>query len=198
MAAFSPISSPVTHPRTQFLSNPILPRFRRSSSAVKSSPSAFSVVSMSPQKKVNKYDAKWKKQWYGAGLFFEGSEEINVDVFKKLEKRKVLSNVEKSGLLSKAEGLGLTLSSLEKLKVFSKAEDLGLLSLLETLAGTSPAVLASAALPALTAAIVAIVVIPDDTTTLVVAQTVLASAFALGGVVLLIGSVVLDGLQEAD
>jgi hypothetical protein len=39
---------------------------------------------------VNKYDAKWKKQWYGAGLFFEGSEQINVDVFKKLEKRKVL------------------------------------------------------------------------------------------------------------
>ncbi|CAA7043283.1 unnamed protein product [Microthlaspi erraticum] len=197
MAVNAPISSPAAHPRTQFFSNPVLPRFRRSFSAVKSPP-AFSVVSMAPQKKVNKYDPKWKKQWYGAGLFVEGSEEINVDVFKKLEKRKVLSNVEKSGLLSKAESLGLTLSSLEKLKVFSKAEDLGLLSLLENLAGTSPAVLASAALPALTAAIVAIVVIPDDSTTLVVAQTVLAGALALGGVVLLVGSVVLDGLQEAD
>lgn len=147
---------------------------------------------------MNKYDPKWKKQWYGAGLFVEGSEEVNVDVFKKLEKRKVLSNVEKSGLLSKAEGLGLTLTSLEKLGVFSKAEDLGLLSLLENLAGTSPAVLASAALPALTAAIVAVVLIPDDSTTLVVAQAVLAGALALGAVVLLVGSVVLDGLQEAD
>ncbi|KAG2281775.1 hypothetical protein Bca52824_052995 [Brassica carinata] len=94
--------------------------------------------------------------------------------------------------------LGVTLSSLEKLGVFSKAEELGLLSLLETLAGTSPAVLASAALPALTAAIVAVVLIPDDSTTLVVAQAVLGGAFALGAVVLLVGSVVLDGLQEAD
>ncbi|CAN8239852.1 unnamed protein product [Cochlearia groenlandica] len=197
MSVSAQISSPATHPRTQFLSNPVLPRFRRSFSAVKS-PAAFSVVSMSPQKKVNKYDPKWKKQWYGAGLFVEGSEEINIDVFKKLEKRKVLSKVEKSGLLSKAEGLGLTLTSLEKLGVFSKAEELGLLSLLETLASTSPSVLASASLPVLTAAIVAVVVIPDDTTTLVVAQAVLAGALALGGVVLLVGSVVLDGLQEAD
>ncbi|KAJ4883782.1 hypothetical protein Rs2_33875 [Raphanus sativus] len=198
MAVNAPISSPAAHPRTQFLSNPVLPRFQRSYSAVKAPAAAFSVVSMAPQKKVNKYDAKWKKQWYGAGLFFEGSEEVNVDVFKKLEKRKVLSNVEKSGLLSKAEDLGVTLSSLEKLGVFSKAEELGLLSLLETLAGTSPAVLASAALPALTAAILALVLIPDDSTTLVVAQSVLAGALALGAVVLLVGSVVLDGLQEAD
>ncbi|KAL1216718.1 hypothetical protein V5N11_025221 [Cardamine amara subsp. amara] len=197
MAVGAPISSPAAHLQTRFLSNPILPRFRGSFSAGKPPP-AFSVVSMAPQKKVNKYDGKWKKQWYGAGLFFEGSEEVNVDVFKKLEKRKVLSSVEKSGLLSKAEGLGLTLTSLEKLKVFSKAEDLGLLSLLETLAGTSPAALASAALPALTAAIVTVVLIPDDSTTLVAVQAVLGGAFALGAVVLLVGSVVLDGLQEAD
>ncbi|KAG2313312.1 hypothetical protein Bca52824_024869 [Brassica carinata] len=197
MAVNAPLSSPATHPRTQFLSNPVLPRFRRSYSSVKS-PAAFSVVSMAPQKKVNKYDAKWKKQWYGAGLFFEGSEEVNVDVFKKLEKRKVLSNVEKSGLLSKAEDLGVTLSSLEKLGVFSKAEELGLLSLLETLASTSPSGLGLGCTPALTAAIVAVVLIPDDSTTLVVAQAVLGGAFALGAVVLLVGSVVLDGLQEAD
>nr|GEV60171.1 hypothetical protein SOVF_108060 [Tanacetum cinerariifolium] len=84
---------------------------------------------------INKYDKGWKKEWFGAGLFFEGSEEIEVDVFKKLKKRKVLSNVKKAGLLSKVDELGLTLSSIEKLGIMSKAEELGLLSLLETVAG---------------------------------------------------------------
>jgi hypothetical protein len=32
---------------------------------------------------VNRYDESWSKQWFGAGLFAEGSE----DVFKKLERR---------------------------------------------------------------------------------------------------------------
>ncbi|PPR87379.1 hypothetical protein GOBAR_AA33309 [Gossypium barbadense] len=43
------------------------------------------------------------KQWFGARIFYKGSEEIEVDVFKKLEKRNVLSNVEKVGLLLKME-----------------------------------------------------------------------------------------------
>lgn len=147
---------------------------------------------------VNKYDSGWKKEWFGAGLFFEGSEEVEVDVFKKLEKRKVLSNVEKAGLLSKAEELGFTLSSIEKLGVLSKAEELGLLSLLETAAGYSPAALASAALPALVAAILALVLIPDDSTALVVVQTVIAGTLAATGTGLFVGSIVLEGLQEAD
>ncbi|KAJ4833165.1 hypothetical protein Tsubulata_042872 [Turnera subulata] len=159
---------------------------------------ALTIVAMAPKKKVNKYDGNWKKQWYGAGLFFEGSEEVDVDVFKKLEKRKVLSNVEKAGLLSKAEELGLTLSSIEKLGVFSKAEELGLLSLLEKAASVSPAALASAALPILVAAIVTIVVIPDDSAALVAVQAVLAGALGVGAAGLFVGSVVLDGLQEAD
>ncbi|KAI7746210.1 hypothetical protein M8C21_026150 [Ambrosia artemisiifolia] len=156
------------------------------------------ILAMAPQKKVNKYDSGWKKEWFGAGIFFEGSEQVEVDVFKKLEKRKVLSNVEKAGLLSKAEELGLTLSSIEKLGVLSKAEDLGLLSLLETAAGYSPAALASAALPALVAAILAVVVIPDDSTALVVVKTVVAGTLAATGAGLFVGSIVLDGLQEAD
>ena len=110
---------------------------------------------MAPKKKVNKYNDKWKKEWFGAGIFYEGSEEVEVDVFKKIEKRKVLSNVEKAGLLSKAEDLGFTLSSIEKLGVFSKAEELGLLSLLDRAASFSPSVLASAAIPAFVAAIAA-------------------------------------------
>ncbi|MFS7971977.1 hypothetical protein Hanom_Chr09g00839201 [Helianthus anomalus] len=147
---------------------------------------------------VNKYDSGWKKEWFGAGIFFEGSEQVDVDVFKKLEKRKVLSNVEKAGLLSKAEELGLTLSSIENLGLLSKAEELGLLSLLETAAGYSPAALASAALPALVAAILAVVLIPDDSTVLVVVQTVVAGTLAATGAGLFVGSIVLDGLQEAD
>ncbi|KAL0364659.1 UNVERIFIED_CONTAM: hypothetical protein Sangu_0563500 [Sesamum angustifolium] len=121
-----------------------------------------------------------EKQWFGAGIFYEGSEELDVDVFKKLEKRKVLSTVEKAGLLSKAEELGVTLSSIEKLGLLSKAEELGLLSLLEKTAGVSPSALASAALPILVAAVVAVVVIPDDSAVLVAAQAVIGGLLAVG------------------
>ncbi|GMQ10489.1 hypothetical protein CsSME_00053471 [Camellia sinensis var. sinensis] len=147
---------------------------------------------------VNKYDDGWKKEWFGAGIFYEGSEDVEVDVFKTIEKRKVLSNVEKSGLLSKAEELGFTLSSIEKLGVFSKAEELGLLSLLEKAASFSPSALASASLPILVAAILAIVLIPDDSAGLVAVQVVVGGALAVGAVGLFVGAVVLGGLQEAD
>ena len=143
-------------------------------------------------------DSDWEKQWFGAGIFYEGSEDVEVDVFKKLEKKKVLSNVERAGLLSKAEELGFTLSSIEKLGVFSKAEELGLLSLLEKTASVSPSTLASAALPVLVAALAAIVIIPDDSVGLVAVQLVLAGALIVGAAGLLVGSVVLGGLQEAD
>ncbi|KAH6758416.1 transmembrane protein [Perilla frutescens var. frutescens] len=156
------------------------------------------IIAMAPQKKVNKYDSGWKKEWFGAGIFYEGSEELEVDVFKKLEKRKVLSSVEKAGLLSKAEEFGVTLSSIEKLGLLSKAEDLGLLSLLEKAAGSSPAALASAALPILVAAVVAIVVIPDDSAALVAVQALIGGLLAIGGVGLFVGSLVLEGLQETD
>lgn len=158
----------------------------------------FKVTAMAPKNKVNKYDEGWSKQWFGAGIFAEGSEEASVDVFKKLEKRKVLSTVEKAGLLSKAEELGVTLSSLEKLGLLSKAEDLGLLSLVETAATVSPAVLASLSLPLLVAAIGTVVLVPDDSSLLVTLQTVVATLFAAGAAGLFVGSVVLDGLQEAD
>lgn len=158
----------------------------------------FKVTAMAPKKKVNRYDENWSKQWFGAGIFAEGSEEVSVDVFKKLERRKVLSTVEKAGLLSKAEELGVTLSSLEQLGLLSKAEDLGLLSLVETAAGTSPSVLASISLPLLVAAVVAVVVVPDDSVALVAVQAVVAAVLAAGAAGLFVGSVVLAGLQESD
>ncbi|URD95816.1 hypothetical protein MUK42_32515 [Musa troglodytarum] len=147
---------------------------------------------------VNRYDEDWKKQWYGAGLFVEGSEELAVDVVKKLETRKVLSGVEKAGLLSKAEELGITLSSIERLGFLSKAEELGLLSLLERAAGFSPSALASVSLPLLLAAVAAIVIIPDDSAALVAAQAFLSAALAVVAAGLFVGSVVLGGLQESD
>jgi hypothetical protein len=61
----------------------------------------FKTMAMAPSKKVNRYDGNWKKQWYGAGIFFESGEDVTIDVIKKIEKRKVLSGVEKAGLLSK-------------------------------------------------------------------------------------------------
>ncbi|XP_010242344.1 PREDICTED: uncharacterized protein LOC104586728 [Nelumbo nucifera] len=175
-----------------------LPSLRPRISRLSSARRTLKVVAMAPRKKVNRYDENWEKQWYGAGIFAEGSEEVNVDVFKLLEKKKVLSNVEKAGLLSKAEELGFTLSSLEKLGVFSKAEELGLLSLLEKAASFSPATLASVALPLFVAAIAAIVWIPDDSAALVAVQAAVAGALGVGAAGLFVGSVVLGGLQEAD
>ena len=66
-----------------------------------------------------------------------------MDVFKKPEKYKVLSNMEKAGTLSKAEELGVTVSLLETLGLLSKAEDLGLPSLAESATIVSPTVLPS-------------------------------------------------------
>ncbi|KAL0910119.1 hypothetical protein M5K25_021059 [Dendrobium thyrsiflorum] len=156
------------------------------------------ILAMATKKKVNRYDGNWKKQWYGAGIFSEGSEEVSVDVVKKLEERKVLSGVEKAGLLSKAEQLGFTLSSIEKLGFFSKAEELGLLSFLEKAAGSSPSTLASFSLPLLIAAVAAIVLIPDDSAVLVAVQAVVAALLGVGAAGLFVGSVVLGGLQESE
>ncbi|XP_068664104.1 uncharacterized protein [Aristolochia californica] len=156
------------------------------------------VLAMANKKKVNRFDETWEKQWYGAGIFVEGSEEVEVDVFKELEKKKILSNVEKAGLLSKAQKLGVTLSSIERLGLLSKAEDLGLLSLLEKAASISPSALASLALPLFIAAIAAIVLIPDDSGVLVVLQAVVAASLAIGATGVFVGSIVLGGLQESD
>ncbi|KAJ4961619.1 hypothetical protein NE237_021529 [Protea cynaroides] len=184
----------------------ILPRsdyglssFKPISTFLSPSKRPLTVVTMAPKKKVNRYDDNnWEKQWYGAGIFVEGSEEVEVDVFKKLEEKKVLSNVEKAGLLSKAEELGFTLSSIEKLGFFSKAEELGLLSLLEKTASFSPSTLASVSLPLFVAALAVIVVIPDDSSALIAVQFAIAAAFGATAAGLLVVSVVLGGLQEAD
>ncbi|XP_058084381.1 uncharacterized protein LOC131231972 [Magnolia sinica] len=190
MAAVTASTASAASYYSKTLHSPSIPRF--------SPTKTLKILAMAPQKKVNRYDKNWKKEWFGAGIFTEGSEEIKVDVFKKLEKKKVLSNVEKAGLLSKAEELGFTLSSIEKLGFFSKAEELGLLSLLDSVASFSPATLASVALPLFIAAIAAVVLIPDDSAALVAVQVAIAAALAVGAAGLFVGSVVLGGLQESD
>ncbi|KAL3692652.1 hypothetical protein R1sor_006303 [Riccia sorocarpa] len=165
-------------------------------SKTQSRKNGLQIVAMATKKKVNAYDDGWSKQWFGAGIFAENTEEEPVNIVKTLEKKKLLSQVEKAGLLSKAESAGLSLSSIEKMGLLSKAEDLGLLSLAENLATTSPATLASLALPLFVGAIAAIVLIPDDTTVLVVVQNVLAALLLAGAGGLFVGSVVLSGLQE--
>lgn len=157
---------------------------------------SFNVVAMATKKKVNAYDDGWSKQWFGAGIFAENTESAPVNIVKSLEKKKLLSQLEKAGLLSKAESAGLTLSSIEKMGLLSKAEELGLLSFAENFATSSPAALASWALPLVVASILSIVVIPDDSTALLVLQYALASLFAIGAGGLFVGSIVLSDLQE--
>uniref|UniRef100_A0A0D6R7J1 DUF1118 domain-containing protein n=1 Tax=Araucaria cunninghamii TaxID=56994 RepID=A0A0D6R7J1_ARACU len=156
------------------------------------------ILAMAPKKKVNTYDDNWEKRWFGAGYFLEGGESVDVDIVKKLEKKKVLSGVEKAGLLSKAEEFGFTLSSIEEMGLLSKAEELGLLSLAEKVASTSPAAIASVSLPLVVAAIATIVLVPDDSQALVIAQTFVATILAAGAVGLFVTSIVLSGLQEAE
>ena len=156
----------------------------------------FQVRAMAPKKKVNAYDDGWSKQWFGAGIFVENTETEPVNIVKNLEKKKLLSQVEKAGLLSKAESLGVSLSQIEKLGLLSKAEDLGLLTLAENFATASPSALASLSLPLIVLAIAIPVLVPDDSIALVVVQNVVSLLCLATAGGLFIGSVVLSGLQE--
>jgi hypothetical protein len=156
----------------------------------------FQVRAMAPKKKVNAYDDGWSKQWFGACIFVENTETEPVNIVKNLETKKLLSQVEKAGLLSKAESLGLSLSQIEKLGLLSKAEDLGLLSLAERFATASPSALASLSLPLFVVAVAIPVFVPDDSTVLVVAQNVASLLCLAVAGALFVGSVVLSGLQE--
>eukprot|EP00897_Mesotaenium_endlicherianum_P008522 jgi/Mesen1/7699/ME000405S06984 len=153
-------------------------------------------ISAMSKKKVNAYDEAWSKKFFGYGYFAENSESAPIDIVKTLEKKKLLTGIEKAGLLSKAEGFGLSLSKIEKLGLLSKAESLGLLALAEKFATSSPAALASLSLPLLVGAIATPIIIPDDSTLLLVIQYTLAALLAGGAGTLFISSIVLGALQE--
>nr|ACU21150.1 unknown [Glycine max] len=74
MAVPATSSAPVLRP---------IPTNRSFSSPFRSLPTPttrkpLTVFAMAPKKKVNKYNENWKKEWFGAGIFYEGSEEVEV------------------------------------------------------------------------------------------------------------------------
>ena len=66
-------------------------------------------------KKVNSYDENWKKGFWGTGLFLEDSEASSKSAFKKIEDKKLLSAVEKAGLLSSGCDASITIPGCEDL-----------------------------------------------------------------------------------
>jgi len=52
---------------------------------------------------MNSYDEDWEKGFFGTGLFLEDKEQSAKSAFKKIEEKKLLSTVEKTGILSKLE-----------------------------------------------------------------------------------------------
>jgi len=93
-----------------------------------------------------------------------------------------------------AEKSGFTLSNIERLGLLSKAEKLGALSI-ATDRGT-PGKLTSAAVLLLAAAAAVVYFVPDTDTTLLAAQAAGAGLLGVGGIALLAGSSFLANLQK--
>jgi hypothetical protein len=93
-----------------------------------------------------------------------------------------------------AEKSGFTLSNIERLGLLSKAESLGALSL-ATDRGT-PGKLSGAAVLLLAAAAAVVYFVPDTDTTLLVAQAAGAAVLGAGGVAALVGGSILGNLQK--
>ncbi|KFM22975.1 hypothetical protein F751_0333 [Auxenochlorella protothecoides] len=149
-------------------------------------------------KKLNTFDDSWQKRWFGAGYFAEEKDVSPSSMYRKIEKKKVLSGVERLGLLSKAEKAGLTLTKIEQLGLLGAAENLGLLSLAERLLVSDPGLITSASIPALVLSILAAALIPHDTA-LTSIISYLISSLSLGvAAVLFITGFVVKGLQEED
>lgn len=147
-------------------------------------------------KKLNSYDDQWAKGIGSVGIFAEEREKSSVNIFKQVQKRKLLSSVEQAGLLTAAEKAGLSLSKIESMGLLSTAERLGLLTLAEDLLTTDPGKISSASLPLFVAAVGALVFIPQDN----LVESILAYTIALGaggvGVALFAGGFLVKALQE--
>ena len=114
----------------------------------------------------------------------------------RIEEKKLLSFVEKSGLLSAAEKAGVTLGKVEELKLLSTAERLGLLSLVESAASTDGALISSLSIPFGVIAVAALVLIPDQNIALVVVQDLLAATLLGGAAALFAGGFLVNALNE--
>ncbi|OEL18769.1 hypothetical protein BAE44_0020214 [Dichanthelium oligosanthes] len=106
---------------------------------------------------------------------------------------KLLTNVEKLRLLTKAERAGLSLSAVERLGLLSKAEELGALS-----AATDPATpgaLLSLALPLLAAGPAVVYLVPEEHAWQVALQAVAALVCVVGGAAAVAASTFVSRLQ---
>lgn len=148
-------------------------------------------------KKVNTYDDKWSKGFFGSGYFVEDKETDAPNYLRTLERKKVLSNIEQLGLLSAAEKAGLSLSKLEELKLFSTAERLGLLSTLERLLVSDPAAVSSLALVPLVGTIAILSLLPSDPAVLAIAKYAVAAVLG-GSTVVLFGLGIFIGAVQDD
>eukprot|EP00803_Ostreobium_quekettii_P011184 evm.model.scf_2885.3 EVM.evm.TU.scf_2885.3 scf_2885:12614-16330(-) len=127
----------------------------------------FGVKSTRPQtslngvpKKLNTLDSAWKKTFLGTGLFVEDAEKSEVNILERMEKKKVLSSVEESGLLTLLEKTGLSLTTVEELGLLSKAEKLGVLSITESLLTADPGKVVALSIPLFVLSIGALVALP--------------------------------------
>ncbi|KAL4858166.1 hypothetical protein ACK3TF_001659 [Chlorella vulgaris] len=116
-------------------------------------------------------------------------------ILGRIEQLKLLSKLEKSGLLSLAERNGVTLSKLEKSGLLSTAEGLGVVSLLGD--RNFPGTLYALATALLVAGPAAVYFLPDDSTGLVALQAVIALVCIAGGSAAWGGASLLSSLQKS-
>lgn len=134
--------------------------------------------------------------FFGTGIFLEDRENSVKSPFKKIEEKKLLSSVEKLGVLSKLESAGITLSKIEESGLLSTAEKLGLLGFAEEFLVSDPAAVASGALPFVVLAIGSAAFIPHDNAVTSIVSYTLATVFAGVATAALAGGFLLAGLQE--
>eukprot|EP00210_Caulerpa_lentillifera_P007931 g7570.t1 len=155
-----------------------------------------SVKTHAAPKKLNTLDKDWTKKFIGYGYFSEDQESSSVNIFERLERKKVLSSVEQAGLLTAAEKAGLSLTKIEELGLLSTAEKLGLLTLAEKALTSDPGVITSISIPFLIAMIGALVLIPGDNILESILRFGTAGAFGTGFLVFFAGGFLLSSLEE--
>ena len=149
-------------------------------------------------RKVVTEDKDWSKGLGSVGIFVEDKETKSYNLVDRLAKRKVLSGVEQSGLLSAAEKAGLTLSKVESLKLLSTAEKLGVLSLLESAFAKDGATITSYSIPFFLGGIGSLVLIPNDGPALTAVHYASTAVFFAAFAALFAGGFVIKSLQEDD
>ena len=97
---------------------------------------------------------------------------------------------------SKAEKAGLTLGKIEKLGLLSTAERLGLLTLAEDVLTSDPGRVTTASIPFILAGLASLVLIPHDSLVQSVASYGLGGTLLAAGGALFIGGFLVKGLQD--